>query len=234
MALVLGLIGSRFFALNAGYAMAGLVLGWTSWELGNVEEIIRRSRSGEDMLRLALEGAILTAAAGVIAVILSRAAEKHRPSPEGSKRPTGGLNAALFHADSSANPGTAAIAVLAAAAGCSVAVWITCVTPLKGQALFATLIGGIAAGAAANAAAGAKAHIQPLVGILGMLLVAAAAPIVAKFMHGSGIVEAAFADKFLPLARPLSLDWASGALLGVPIGMNWTGAILDVRAVETA
>ena len=233
-ALVLGLIGSRFFALNAGYAMAGLVLGWASWELGDVEDIIRRARDGSDMTRLALEGGVLTGIAAVIAAVLSRVAAKHRPTPDGVKNPVGGLRAALFHADSHANNATAALAALAGAAGCAAAVWIVCVTPLKGQALFATFMGGIAAGAAANAAAGAKAHVQPAVGILGMLIVAVAGPIVARLIHGPEIVEAVFANRLFPPARPLSLDWASGALLGVPIGMSWTGAVLDVRAVETS
>lgn len=233
-AMVLGLIGSRCFALNAGYAMAGLVLGWASWQLGTVDEILRRARDGSDMLALAFEGTLMMAGAAAIACVLSRSAAGHRPSLQGGKGAGGGWKSAFFHTDGSANPATAGIAVLAAAAACAAGVWIICVTPLKGQALFATFIGGIAAGAAANAAAGVKAHIQPLAAILGMLLVAMAAPIIARFMHGSGILEASFADKLLPIARPLSLDWASGALLGVPIGMGWTGAVLDSRAVETA
>ncbi len=231
-ALLLGLIGSRFFALNAGYAMAGLVFGWASWQLGDVESIIRRARSGGDFPLLAIEGGLAVIAAAAVAVVLSRAAEHHRPTPKGTQRALGGWRGMCFHADSAATPAAVGIAVLAAAAACAAAVWIISVNPLKGQALFATLMGGIAAGAAANAAAGAKAHVQPLVAILGMMAVAVAAPLTAMLLHGSGIVEASFSDKLLPLSRPLSLDWACGALLGVPIGMGWTGAVLDSRAVE--
>jgi hypothetical protein len=65
------------------------------------------------------------------------------------------------------------------------------------------------------------------------LLPATAGPIIAQAMHGSRIMDATFAGTLLPLARIISLDWACGLMLGVPVGLGWAGAILDERSAES-
>jgi hypothetical protein len=65
-----------------------------------------------------------------------------------------------------------------------------------------------------------------------MVVAAVAAPVVAKFMHGDTLLSVLYADRLMMAAKPLPVDWAAGALLGVPVGMGWAGAVLDVRAME--
>ncbi|MBS0195892.1 MAG: hypothetical protein JSR77_03960 [Planctomycetes bacterium] len=231
-ALVLGGIGARFYSLGTGYALAGVVFGWTAWSLGTIDAIIRRSHGSQDFILIAIEGGVLALAAAVIAAVLSKLAAAHHPSAANAPTLTGLAGVLMRDGDQKTAMATAVISLIAAAAGCGVAVWVVAASTMKGQTLFAAFIGGIAAGAAGNAAAGAKAHIRPVLPVVGMALLAVLGPIIAKFMHGSGVVEAAYADRLFALARPISLDWASGALLGVPVGMGWAGAVLDSRAIE--
>jgi hypothetical protein len=51
-------------------------------------------------------------------------------------------------------------------------------------------------------------------------------------MHGSRIMDATFGGSLLPLARIVSLDWACGLMLGVPVGLGWAGAMLDERSAD--
>jgi hypothetical protein len=68
--------------------------------------------------------------------------------------------------------------------------------------------------------------------MLALAVLGLAGPLVAKGVQGSRLVEATYAGELLALARPLSLDWAAGALLGVPLGLAWAGAMLDHRSAE--
>jgi hypothetical protein len=47
-----------------------------------------------------------------------------------------------------------------------------------------------------------------------------------------GALDATFGGSLLPLARIVSLDWACGLMLGVPVGLGWAGAMLDERSAD--
>jgi len=250
-ATIIGGITSAFFSLNSGLACIGLLFGWSAWQLGTIDGIIRRFASsgvagggggGSDLLILALEAFLTCLAAAAIVHFCSLLAEKNQPRlPNHTPIPRPkGLRGVLFtdlpapHDGSIAGPLIGSILAAMIAGGFMTA--LVAVTGLKGQTLFATFIGGIAAGlAASHMARTFKASVSVVTPILAMGLLGLLAPIIAKFMHGGGgasIVDILNADKLFPLARPISLDWATGALLGVPIGMSWAGVILDTRAVE--
>jgi len=102
-----------------------------------------------------------------------------------------------------------------------------------GQVFAATLCGAIAAGVAGQLVASSfGATLMPAASIGSMLVVATLGPLLAGWMHGDGLTSAVFAGGVLPLAKPLSLQWAAGAVIGAPIGIGWAGAMLDARAAE--
>ena len=230
-AAVVGVIASRLFSLGTGLAMAGVVLGWTSWHLGTVESIIRATGGEVNLLVLAVEGLALTvAAAGIshVATLAAAASQPAAPAAPGSRL----LGLLVKSADRPALGVTAAAVVIGAGAAFAAAS-LVCLSGLKGQTLMGGVVAGIACGLAACYVAGAaKVSLHPAAPALGMALAAVAAPVAARFMHGDNLLAVLNADRLLAAARPLPLDWAAGSLLGVQVGMGWAGAVLDVRAME--
>jgi len=212
-----------------------MTLAWCGWQLGMIDAMIRRTGTGGDLLTLAFEAIIVGFITFAIGCICTRVAEKLQPPALQVKAPKGAAEFFLREEPERGGNWMGAVgAVIAASAvGCAIAVSIFCVTTMKGQTLFATFLGGIAAGLAGAYVAGMmKISIRVTTAMLGAVLVGVVAPIVAYVLHGKGILDAAYADKLLAAARPVSLDWASGALLGVPIGLSWGGVVTDVRALE--
>ena len=76
------------------------------------------------------------------------------------------------------------------------------------------------------------AMLMPATTILAIMIIAAVSPVIAGVMHGGGLASVVYSGDVLPLARPLSLQWAAGAMIGSPIGIGWAGAMLDARAAE--
>jgi hypothetical protein len=235
VALGLGLVCTRLFSLASGLFASGMTLAWCGWQLGSVDAMIRRVGGGGDLLTLAFEAAVVGIVTFVIGCLCTRIAEKLQPPALQVKAPKG-LAEFFLREEPEGNAnwmGGVGAVIAASAVGCAVAVSIFCVTTMKGQTLFAAFLGGIGAGLAAAYAAGAmKVSIRVTTPMAGMVLVGVLAPIIAYVMHGKVILDAAYADKLLAVARPVSLDWASGALLGVPIGLSWGGVVTDVRALE--
>ncbi|MCE7973546.1 MAG: hypothetical protein DYG92_04360 [Leptolyngbya sp. PLA1] len=225
-----GLLGGWGFSMGTGLACAGLVLGWARWGLGTLDSIVRRAGDGSDLTLLAVEGlASGLMALGIGALVVGAS---NRRQPEGEK----GRGLLVLDGESGSSRRNATIAgVLAGGAAGALVVWLCAVTELRGQTLLAVVIGGIGAGAASHLAGNSmRASLSPLPAMAGLALVAGVSPLVAKVLHGDGVLAAVFGGTFLPLGRPVSLDWAAGALLGVPVGMGWAGAVLDVRAAEEA
>lgn len=223
-----GLLGGWAFTMGTGLTCAGLVLAWARWGLGTLEGIVRRAGDGSDLVLLGVEGlAVGLLALGVGALIVGAA---NRRQAEGGK----GRGLLILEAESESKRRSATIAgVVAGAAAGALVTWLCAVTELRGQTLLAVVIGGIGAGAASHLAGHSmRASLSPLPAMAGLALVAGVSPLIAKGMHGEAMLAAVYGGKVLPLARPVSLDWAAGALLGVPIGMGWAGAVLDIRAAE--
>ena len=231
IAAVAGLIAARLFSLGTGLAMAGVVFGWTSWHLGTVESIIRATGGEVELLHVAAEGLLLTFASAGIAHLATLAAAASQPAV--ASKPGTRLESMLVKtADRPALGVTVAAAVIGAGAAFAAAS-LVCLSGLKGQSLMGAVVAGIACGMVACYVAGAaKVTLHPTAPALGMLLAAVAAPVAARFMHGNDLLAVLYADRLLAAARPLPVDWAAGALLGVPVGMGWAGAVLDVRAME--
>lgn len=231
--LVLGVMASRLFSLGTGLACAGFCYTWAAWNLGTVEGIVRTTGGSANLLMLGIEGAVLMGIAAVTVHVCTRAAAAAQPvDPE--RRVPAGIGSLLVKASpEGAGLGPILIAAAIGAVAGGLIASIFAVNGLKGQSLFAAIAAGVACGLAASSVAGSsKIVLHPVTPMLGMVLLALVGPMVAKFMHGSHLVDLMYQDKMFPLSRILSVDWVAGALLGVPIGMGWAGVVLDVRSVE--
>lgn len=242
-AAVVGLVGSHFLSLNTGMMSAGLVLAWGAWsegatDGGTLENIVRRAGNGKDLPLLAIESLVLTLlAAGLTWAMVRVAHRAQQPVTDPTAPVKAGVGAkaeagapALIYGKGD-KPQFALLGSMLAAVGvCGILAWLLAVSGAKGQTFAAALIGAIGAGAAAQTAASSKEfHVTPVTPILAMALVALAGPLIAMGMHDGRVVDAVYAGTVFSLARPLSLDWAAGAVIGVPIGLGWAGSMLDRR-----
>jgi len=221
LATTIGVPAGRVFGTSIGFRCAGLVLIWAAGRTGNVAEIIRASDSSEPLRVLAAEGAIV----GVLlllltSVLIATGSAPHRlerdafpPGPRAAVRdlirlftPVGGAT------------------VLATLIGAGVVAWIVAIAPMRGQAVAAGILAGLGGGAAGRlAGASIDDKIPPIAHVVGMALLAVLAPLVGLLMHGGSarVVEAAYAQELFAPARLVPLDWAAGAVLGLPIGIHW-------------
>jgi hypothetical protein len=234
VAVAVGGIGARLFSLGTGAACAGSLFLWASWYLGTVESAIRTSGDRTNLILLAVEGLALTIGAAVVGHVCGMAAASKHPVDPERPAPSGAAGMLIGAAPAGVLVGQALPAILAGAIAAAVAANLVAVNGLKGQALFAAIIAGIASGwLASSVAASGKITLRVAAPMLAMIVPAVIGPIVAKLLHGSHLVELMYADKLLPLARISPMDWAAGSLLGVPVGVAWSGVVLDVRAEES-
>jgi len=235
LATVVGVIGAHVFSMGTGFSSAGLVLAWARWGLGGTDAIIRRTTSSQGLTTLALETLMLVLLAAALAGWMYRISVHRQAVLAGATpKPAGGARTWLLRADDGVK--VAPVVLAALVAGCiagGLVSWIVAVTPLRGQTLMAGVAGALAAAAAGQLlAASMRATLTPVVPVLAVLIVGVAGPIAAPMVHGARLVDATYMGGLLGIARLISLDWAAGALLGVPIGLGWAGAMLDVRAAE--
>jgi hypothetical protein len=224
-----GVVGAKIFSAGMGFAGAGLVFAWGAWNLGTLEEVLRRTRQGKESMALAVEGLLAVLVAGAVMALTWIIAERAQGRDNKS---SGGIGLIGVREKGSTGVAMTAVAAwaLAACAGGVIAA-IFAISAVKGQAVFAAFVGAIVAGVVAQTI-GAAQHVKvsPLVPALAMAVPAVAGPLIAALVAQQGWVPAMFAGSDFPLGRIVGLDWAAGLLLGVPVGMGWAGAMIDHRA----
>lgn len=222
------------FGTRTGMLMSGYVLAWAAWQTGTAEALVRRTQSGDLYWMLALEAAfvgllLLALVAGVMFAGLiceSRRDKAVRPDED-----------LLKDVASSVTTLAGLVGVLAAAVAGLVVAWAIAVEPLKGQAVFAGIFGGIAAAAAGRLSASFFSESPPeFAPYLGLALVAVGVPIWMAVTGGPGadLVAAFYAGTAWPPAYLLPLDWAAGAALGAPLGSAWVHSMVDSRTPQRA
>lgn len=111
-------------------------------------------------------------------------------------------------------------------AGCGVAVlpvvWVIAQSPMKGQTLAATIIGGVAAGLAGRLL---SPHVQPKLLFASVCVFAAVGHLVGWAMQ-ENVESALVAGTVSPLSLPMPVDYAAGALIGVAMGLGWAKSFL--------
>lgn len=204
LAALSGAIGSKAAGLNVGLGCAGLTLSWAAWLSGRLDEIVLVSRVSP-MPGLILEGLVVTLLLMGVVVVVRRAAERHTdPETEG---------------------GTSAIAVSLGVglAMSAVAAWLLAVEPLKGQTIGAAFVAGLVGAATARLVflrlpGWAAASLPAILAILGPLATHAIA---------GDVVADVFDRSLFRLGWLMPLDWAAGALVGIPLGLAWTDNVVQ-------
>ena len=204
VAAIAGGIGSRAAGLNVGLASAGLTLSWAAWLSGRLDEIVLVTHVSP-MPGLIVEGLfVMLLLAGVLYVIRRYSISNPDPESEG---------------------GTAAIAIslTVGLTMSAVAAWLIAVEPLKGQTIGAAFVAGLVGAASARLVflrlpGWTAAAIPAALAILGPLATHAIA---------GDVVADVFSRSLFRLGWLLPLDWAAGALLGIPIGLAWTDNVIQ-------
>lgn len=232
---IVAAIGAYCCSAGVSFASASFVLAWGAWRTTDADTLIRRTRSGQDLVWIAIESLVLMLAMMLCAMMVMAITRARTRSENAPKNTVRGVWQMLLSSEQR-DPGSAmvtasVVGVTSLAVGLVVS--IACVSTLKGQAVFATFVGGIAAGWGAQLVARAM-HCtpSPTLVMLGFVLPAVAGPLVAKVMHGDTVTAALFAGQLFPLARVMPFDWAAGAMMGVPVGLSWAGAMIDQRAAD--
>lgn len=222
LATVFGVAGARYFNLHTGMTAAGFIAAWGAWGLGTVQDVLRQQRSPAPLAWLGAEGLLTAGFTLALVIVLRRLAKAPaHPPPQGAPPD----RRAVRHA----------AAVAAGVAAGAVALWVFCVTPLKGQTVVCASLAALFAAAACEIVAvslGISADERHGAGSL--LVLAVAAPFVARVYHGGDALAAVLDARFLPVARPLSLDWAAGVLIGGPIGVSWAASMLEKKSPAPA
>lgn len=212
--------GSRLFAPRPGLAAAGWVIGWAAWANASADMMFRTTEGNGVLMTLALEGLLVAGAgAALISVCFflgSRGGDAYG-GPIGRQ------------IKDSVGTGGGLVSVLAAAVAAAAVVWLTARTGLRGQAVFAAMLGGIAAGVAAKLAGDSAGEdgSPPVAAFIGVLVLAVLAPLSGLIKPGGDLATAAVSGELTGLVRLMPMDWLFAALFGVPIGLGWAGLALE-------
>jgi hypothetical protein len=227
-AAAVGVVGAHGFSMGTGFLCAGIVLAWARWGMGTLDAIARRQPAGEFLPWLAVENVLVVAgvvALGALMVLLSLRRQ--------SQRPPGSSHWGGLFVWGEGRRASAIGALLVGAVVCGGVTWVVAASELRGQTLMAVVCGTLAGAAGAQLiAASAHCVLTPAGVAAAMLIPALAGPIAAMTTSGGQVLDAVNQGTIPALARPISLDWAAGVLLGAPIGLGWAGAMLDERSRE--
>jgi hypothetical protein len=216
LAAAVGMVGARLINVSYGLFSAGLTLAWAAWGTGDIDAIVRSYQAATPLWRLAAEGAIVGSLGVGACWLILRAGRRPGATP-----------APVFEEGNVwALRGRGLAACLL---GAGVVAWLFAPESMKGQTFAAAAFGGMFGAFALKMAA---RGVTPLVVFVGVAVLATAGPAVASFYYApaSGFVKAVYAGSpggALPLVRILPLDWLAGALVGVPIGLSWGGAMTE-------
>ncbi len=237
-----GIFAARVNGCRSGLNSAGIVLAWAASQTATIEAILRRAEGPGPLIPLAIEGLAFGMFAVPIGALVWQAGLGRglhgaaHPLPPGApaltrwltSAPSGArglraehesLAASLVRAFARpAGLGAVAIFVAVGAAMC----WLVAQDSLKGQAIFAAAMTGIVAVPIGRLAGEALGEQPPASAFfLGAALLAAVGPVAAMLLHGAGVRDDLYAGKLVGIAAPVTLDWAAGAFIGIPIGEAW-------------
>lgn len=230
LAAATGLFASRFFGSRTGMTCAGLVLAWAAWSTGSLDALLAQARAAAEvrsmLLRLTFEGACLGIASLALAYGILRCGARIDALILQQRDPQRAGPAPV-------EPGAVAVSVLAGIALGALVTWWVAFQPLKGQVIFGALAGAIAAAAVAHLMAPHfPARISALAAFAALAVLAAFGPLSGLFIGQGATARAAAAGLTSHLAFPTGLDWAAGAFLGVPIGLGWSGSMVEKHATK--
>ncbi len=209
VALILGSVGAILAGPRTGWAAAAITLMGPAWASGTMIDLLRWADAPGSLYRLAAESLVLAVLTVALAWVIARLgkAEQRDGSDRLLARSTG-------------------IGVVAGLVAGTVGVWIITQDTTKGQAIGGAVMGGIFAACAGRIA---SPRASALAFILVTVTLGVAGPMLGAMMHGGEALRAIYEARFVHMALPLPLDWAAGALLGVPLGLNVAGSLMERR-----
>jgi len=209
---------SRLLGWRMGSFVAGVALAWPAWEHAGIAPLLRATADPGIMNTIAIESVVLVGLALAASLLFFRL------DPGIDRRP---------NAIAGAVPGVGGVIAAALAAGtlAGIVALLIAIGDQRAQAFAAAAVAGIAAGTVARFIGPSQ---SPIVGMLGLLLAAVVAPLLTGLMAGPDLVESAYIGSMLNLGRLTPMLWASGALVGVPIGTAWAESMFDRQPQQTA
>jgi len=210
---------SRASTRSTGTSMLiiGIGIGWTCLQLESVQTVVLDGSMG----LLALEGLLWAIVLLLMAAIVLRFG--------------GDFVTPMKNDDGTIDDwamGNAAIKMAASGACVLPVVWLIAQSPMKGQVVIATTLGAVAAGLVGRLVAPTVQPVLlfPAVCVFGAL---------GQWVAGMGLPQdpsALVAAGQLPnIVLPLPIDYAAGALMGIPIGTSWANGFLEKQeAASTA
>ncbi len=227
--------GAAITGPRRGMLLACFCLSWASWTTGSVDEIIRSLRGGSPVQTLVMEAVLVGVLMLLLLLAILRVGKVQDRGPDGLDFAAGKKAVAENLRGLVSLGGLAGLAAAVVMGG--LVAWIFAIEPLKGQAVFAALLGGIAAGAGAHMVSITVAdedHPAPTITpFVAIALLAVIGPIAMQAMADGDLRAASFAGKLFPLGHILPLDWAAGGMLGVPIGVTWARSMIEDHKGES-
>jgi hypothetical protein len=102
-------------------------------------------------------------------------------------------------------------------------VWIVAQSPMKGQVLGATFLGGVGAGLAGRLM---SPHVQPILLFASPLVFGGLAHLICAVMLTQSPDVALVAGQLSTVSKAMPADYAAGALMGVAFGLGWAKSFL--------
>jgi len=207
-----GIVAGRIANVSWGYVATGLILAWPAFLTGEVREVLRSTQDASVLWAVAFEGALF-GALGVLAALAISRWGRRRPAPDAVHEREEPLWSAMGLVG----------AVTALLVGGLIA-FLVAREGLKGQTIGAAALGAVGAATAGGLAAHRVTGVA-FVAAAGVL--AFAGPAIAVGVIGGDPLEKSYANDLFPLAWISPLDWLAGAFLGTPVGVAWSGSMID-------
>lgn len=219
--IVLGTFAVSFFiallvgkAINAvvGLFVLGSGLAVLSMQCGTISDLIF---GGGGFVPLVLEGVVWAVVVLVAAAMMFRFAGPLADIPVRSPSEAMSLHA-IFSSKAlkSALAGVIVIPVI----------WLLLFNDLKGQAIAATTVGALLAGMVGRLL---SPRTQPVLLFAAPVVFGALGYAIAMTMLAGSAQEMFVANTLPRLARPMPMDFAAGALMGVAIGLGWSRSFVE-------
>lgn len=227
IALAMGLLACRIAGFRSALSAVGIVLAWMAWRTGGVDQVLRSAGSASALKTLAFEGAIFGLMALALAVILAQVGRVVEQAEEGDI----GQGSPLAKAGVGSAKSLAIYLPIAVIVG-GAAAWIVAATPIKGQAIFGAVLGGVAVAAAGRLL---TPRMPLAIMLLPIAVLATISPIVGMLLASAADAHIdSYRGTLAPIAHVLPLDWIAGGFLGIPLGAAWATSMLDKQLSQSA
>ena len=207
MAGVAGIMAAALVGARDGLFCMGLALAWGAWACGRLVGVSRAIGMESPFGRLAVEGLILgiaTALVGALVVAIGRG------DVEDESGPALGRQSLL---------GVGAFVVVGGIVG-----WIIAREGLVGQTFAAAASAGLVGGLAARLVGHGCSSRTLLAGIP---LLAFIGPMIAGMRVRGSFGDALYQNEIAGIGWIMPLDWASGILVGLPLGLTWAASMVE-------